>query len=76
MGPINFDNNYPRPDFVKAQAGQSPETNPFQFSRQAYIYEWWIKNYPGVPYGKHPAAGGVKPSHEVMYRERTTHGSN
>ena len=32
IGPINFDKNSPCPEFVKAQAGQSPETNPFQFS--------------------------------------------
>ena len=43
---------------------------------KTYIYEWWIKKYPGVPYGKHPAAGGVDPSNEEMYGERPTDGTN
>ena len=43
----------------EARAAQSHKI-PFQLSsRHTHTYKWWIKTYPGVPYGKHPAAGGV-----------------
>ena len=54
-----------------ARAAEPQEITPFQRSRLP-SYEWWIKNYPGVPYLGHPAMGGVKPSMEEMYGERPT----
>ena len=64
----------PRPKYVHAKvarAAEPQEITPFQRSRLP-LYEWWIKNYPGVPYLRHPAMGGVKPSMEEMYGERPT----
>ena len=59
----------PRPKYVHAKvarAAEGQEITPFQRSKHTYTYEWWIKNYPGVPYLRHPAMRGVKPSMEEM----------
>ena len=56
----------PRPKFVHtkvARATEPQEITPFQCSRHTHTYEWWIKNYPGVPYLRTPCNGGSRTIH-------------
>ena len=73
IGPIS-----PGPKFVYAKVERVALQRNYSFqlpSSHKLMYNWWIVTYPGVPYGRHPSAGGVDLSPEDIYREPPTDGN-